>query len=559
MLSALGEFVVPVPCVPDDIGDNWELSPVQLQDAEAASATLASGDAPEERVIEAIRALGQMQRGAGRYAGLLVPWLKHTQPEVRRVVIWAMGQMGEAACRPHVETLVSFLGDSDGDLLFFLQFLLCNMGKIGADALAEKVASEKAEDLLAGQQAVTVLAQIGSDGAAALAFQLQQPLDCQARHRVAMALSQLPEALQPQQLELVAGLLLDADASIRATAARILGLSGAASAVQSRALARAVGDESEQVRARAVEALGSMGAAGLAHTACVVSLLWDPETSVRLEAVKALGNFGKVAFSKSKNPLHHFDCDSWTLPAEAAAGIALQLRDSDRQQAFVALEALQNLGAPGSAVISHQLFFTTGELHELCLKFLVKASEEQCHVHTGCAALRLHLNSTDTEIRMETIRAVRQCGKAARGLTDVLYELSLRDPSTRVRRAAASAVPVVAPAKFRASDSKLLTVDFDAEMAIASVPVRELEEMSQLVKTMEAFLQSIEQVVQEKGSQFPPPPSRTARWIRGCGQTVLALSLSWTTGLSWRRLALRTAITLCIVVLSLILMFCFKR
>lgn len=497
--------------------DSWELSPGQWEVAETSSAALRNKNSGDEAVIEAARALGQLQRAAWRHVGELVPWLGSRSVNVRRVVAWSLCQIGGSACAAYADIIVTGLGDCDAGVQLFLQGLLCSTGAEGAAALVRKIAAEESQ---ASRSATRMILDLGSDGVAMLALSLNAPTAA-SRRRILATMQKVQEAelkampafpapvseIVLPHLNSIAALLEDEDAQIRAMAAKMLGCCGAAAVPFAASLAKLVYDEDPCVRAKTVEALASLGSSAARHTGAIATVLWDTEVTVQLAALKALGRSARV--SMSKNPLSHFDDGCWTLPDEGLVSMVRHLRDpADSQRLNTAMDTLKQMGSVGAALISSQLFHCGRELQNQSLLFLTQFPSEDMEkqVNVGAAALSFHLGSKDPRVRVLICEALSGCGRSARGHAQALLELSQTDPVDFVRVAALTAVKAFGrrmnwEIQFGPINGQAFPLD--PQVVVNSVPIRERVETASMSQLIGKLVSRITALVQELGVRTP--------------------------------------------------------
>lgn len=456
--------------------DDYELSPVQLQRAETALVLLESSS-DEASLLESARALGQMQRAAQAYAVALSKRLADKRVEVRRIMAWALAQIGGQDSQV-IELLAEALADSDSSVQTFLQTALCSTGIMGAKILVAKLMSD---DVIASASAASVLVQMGGATAAdALATKLPEA-DSRALLRIIQALAKLKVAAVRPHLDALAAALQDGDALVRAAV---------------------------------VDALGDMGRAAGPQTARLSTALSDSEEAVRIAALRALGRIAKA--SLGKDPLKHFEPESWTLPNNGIVVMVSYLRHPGATQVQLALETLKDMGAVGAAIISSQLFICREDTKQRCIETLTQMNPTDDDkrpgivaglLSIGAAALRLHLNHPNPRVRSQLCLALGRCGKHGRGHGEALEALGKTDVE-QVRRAAKQAVRQMG---FREGGyADIQEMKNDSSLRVGPVPMRERRETDLLVDNMQKLVEQINQLLEERATQLPAQAKATS-------------------------------------------------
>lgn len=499
----------------------WELSPVQWNRAENARLVLEDANSDDDAVIEAARVLADISRFAEAYAPTLRRWIHHPEPEVRRVVAWAMGQLGLGACSVFASDLVERLGDSDPGVQICVQGLLKNTGPAGAIALTNKIVDS---DGAAASLATDVLREMKAAGVAAVGDALRtvkEPLTIR-RLVLALAAPQLQKYLPPH-LEVLASVMSNSSDKVAlATLARLLGTANDAAAPHAAALVKLLEFPDATVQANALEALGRIGSSAAAHTPAVTVLAKGADPNMQLLAVKAMGKIGAAALKK--DPMAHFSDESWRPSDEGIVVLTRHLNHYQEDRVLKVIESLKLMGSFGAAIISSQLFVGTQERRDIFRDSLVELSGSwggwdavDQSVSIGAAALRCHLGHKDPRARIRVCEAMGRCGPIARGHIDTLMSIMEEDPDLRVREAARSAIGLMGDRKtgFETGESinnSLYHLLQDPKVVANSVPKRERQSAQKMAELMTTTLDQVQHLV--KASTLQLPGSRAPFKIR---------------------------------------------
>lgn len=471
--------------------------------------TLTDESASTDAVISAARTLSLFHEAASPHAALLARRLSDERSDVRRVMAYALGQIGPTAACAHAPALVDCLWDGDVGVQMILKNLLSATGRQGADALAAKVA---AEDGAASKSAMQILSGMGSEGAAALAAQLPQ-LDASANRRVIASFMRIGKAGFPH-LESVAALLSHSDAGVRQDATEAVGRCRDAAGPYAPIIAKLLQEGGGAERCCALEALERIGRPAGAHMHMISGTLSDADTSVQLKAVKAIG--GIAGAMLSPDPLTDCDEDAWVLSDD---GILAMLCHFE-QQTPNAIASLKLMGCWGAAILAIQL--TKGaEAKRRSFEALVAMgprdpdswgkNDAPRELHVGACALACFLNAKDPAMRLVICGALGSCGIFARGHAWTLKEMwdgngnaELRDSSPEVRKAAMTAITKM-NSKKGAETNVLLT---DPTIVAMSVPVSQKRDAGKLVEMIKGKIAYVEQLQASSTLRLPQRPSK---------------------------------------------------
>eukprot|EP00930_Biecheleria_cincta_P044236 TRINITY_DN30360_c0_g1_i1.p1 TRINITY_DN30360_c0_g1~~TRINITY_DN30360_c0_g1_i1.p1 ORF type:complete len:559 (-),score=85.48 TRINITY_DN30360_c0_g1_i1:27-1652(-) len=535
MLLALPVSSIIVPCRPiadDDWRRNadldqlstgtrqeWEKSirvpfpPLSLEAVEATR-TLRDESASADAVILAARTLSLFHEAASPHAALLARRLSDERSDVRRVMAYALGQVGPAAACAHAPALVDCLWDGDAGVQMILKNLLSATGRQGAEALAAKIA---AEDSTASKSAMQILSSMGSEGAAALAAQLPQ-LEASANRRIIASFMRIGKAGFPH-LESVAALLNHSDAAVRRDATEAVGRCRDAAGPYAPVIARLLQEGDAAERCCALEALERIGRPAGAYMHVISGALCDADTSVQLKAVKAIG--GIAGAMLNPDPLTDCDEGAWAVPDDAILAMLCHFE----QQTPNVIESLKLMGCWGAAILATQLTKSV-EAKRRSLEALVAMgprdrdnkgiSDAPRELHVGACALACYLNAKEPAMRLMVCGALGSCGVFARGHAWTLKEMwdgngnaELRDASPEVRKAAMTAITKM-NSKKGAETNVLLT---DPTIVAMSVPVSQKRDASKLA---ELIKDKIAHVAQLQATSTLRIPSKQKMSSLGC-------------------------------------------
>eukprot|EP00931_Biecheleriopsis_adriatica_P100422 TRINITY_DN75745_c0_g1_i1.p1 TRINITY_DN75745_c0_g1~~TRINITY_DN75745_c0_g1_i1.p1 ORF type:complete len:548 (-),score=143.65 TRINITY_DN75745_c0_g1_i1:34-1677(-) len=445
--------------------------------------------ADNDAIIAAARILSLSPEVAAPHAALLARRLRHEDSEVRRVMAYAISQLGVVAASSHASALVDSLCDEDAGMQMMLKNILQATGSQGAAALAAKV---KVDDGRAAKAAMQILQGMGADGAEALAEELRRASDAASTRRLVTTLMRTGKAATPY-LATIADLLSQKDEGVRRDVVEALGRAGEAAGPYVHDVAKLLeGDSSE--RCCALEALERIGKPAAGYTASVSVALLDADRSVQLKALKALG--GIAAASLDPDPLTDAADGAWTLPDDGVRAMLLHLK----QQSKGAAEALKLMGCLGAAILSTQLCSKSSELRKRCLEALVGMGprdpesvgkkETPRELHVGAGALAMQLSNSDPGVRVLMCGALGSCAKNARGHAWTLKELwdgngkpELQDSSPEVRKAAMTAITKMGSKK-GSETNVLLTDPTIVAMSVPAQTKRDAEQLVDIIRSM---------------------------------------------------------------------------
>lgn len=506
----------------EDVGSAGQrdppLPPLASEGLEAVR-VLAAGSSEEAALINAARTLSLFHESAACYSGHIARHLGDQRLEVRKVMAYALGQLGVAAASLHAREIVECLEDADADTCtrYVLQNILQSTGQTGADALAAKVAAGTG---LASKSAMQILPSMGSQGAAALAAQLPHE-SAAATQRIVATLMRSGKAAA-SHLHVVAGLLDHADAGVRTIALEAIGRAGEAGAPYAAPVAKLLKSSDASVRCASLEALQRLGDGARAHTSDVASALFDRDVKVQERALKAVGGMAKA--SLKPNPLTDFDEGCWDLSDDGLSGLIQHISRATPG----ALDAAKNLGCLGAAALAIHMQSKRKDLRKRCLQALVQMgprapndfSREDAarELHVGAGALAIFLENKDPALRTTVCRAFGTCGCFARGHAMTLKKLwdgngdtQEQDPSADVRRAAMLAITCI-DSNAGGERNVLLT---DPTIIALSIPSAAKRDATRLVELIRAALERLKGIA---ASGKPLPPDSVWASARCCGR-----------------------------------------
>ncbi len=220
--------------------------------------------------------------------------------------------------------------------------------------------------------------------------------------------------------------LTDSSLSVRAQAARALGLIGPSAAIAAPGLIALLKDEDESVRQAAIDAVGKVGGPTAAIVEALVEVLQDASPSLRVSAARGLGAMGEAA-------------------SDAFCALAPMLQDRD--------EPVRDAAAEAIGLIGH--------LDDKATDGLVEG-----------------LASPDSVIRAQTAEALGTIGESAQETAPALVE-ALTDQNDAVRAKAVEALGKIGEAVGHVSVIGLVRALRDQDNVVSSLAAKALGEMGE--------------------------------------------------------------------------------
>lgn len=446
-------------------------------DAHEVAVYLASND-PAVR-LAAVRILGQMGKEAGGF-GKEVAALLSDQSVERRILyaaVEALERMGMHGA-PVGKDVVTYLKDGNPDTRWWASTILSSMGPQGAqyateiakgfddpvagvrmgaitsvrtigagEAYALKIASLLGDpDKLVRIEAMYTVGKLaeGKEDKAAFENALAEMIKAANGHQSADLLRNVGKEGMPMG-KVLAGFLLDDDASLRELAAMAFGQMARGAEAFAPALAELLHDENPSARAAAAAALGALAHEGAPTAKEIVPLLKDRDGEVRAAAAEALGAAGSEG-------------------AAFAGEVAAMLKDEDkrvRRRSATALSKMRASGAAFASDVSALLQDPEAEVRRGAVGAL-GAMGEMGGPYAGQVSLLL--NDSRADVRRAAVSALGKIGPpGAAFVKEVVAILKGDDPNmllTATRTLAgmsAEGAPVAADVAALLTESKIRT------------------------------------------------------------------------------------------------------
>ncbi len=366
--------------------------------------------------------------------------LKDPNADVRNLACQVLGQMGKEAS-PAVADLTATLKDKEPFVRGVAATALWDVAK-KKEGLDELVRLLNDDNPTLRRWAATTLGLRGPEARETVPALEKAIRDPHPVVRVEAANALWTITRKEETCRLLASMLQDGDATVRSTAAVVLGLPSGEGAVRAvPALVRALWDDDSRVRSNAAEALGRIGSKAQQALPALLAILdakveEDHVVSAATEAVGLLGKESKPAMTalrmKLKHPIGY---------VRALAALGLSRIEKDPEAQTVARKCLSHPHVRARICAAEALWHFSKDRQAITvLRDVLTAAE----ISNREALSDAQLHETLSNVRFMAVRALGRIGPEARSAVPLLLDL-LRAEDRLLRAAVAEALTRIDP------------------------------------------------------------------------------------------------------------------